>query len=286
MNNFPPNQNLNKTEPNRIRFTADEHVRIDHTYSLDIEKAYILSIPNNEKSSIQTRKCIDSCLAVGMKYKVFDSFDGTSLDTIKTPHHLKDKDYIKWIKIMDHRLTITEVCCAMGHLALWAHCISINRPIVILEHDAIMLTPYTKLVSHNVLEYLGHKCELRHLYDNYGVHSLDELIPMIINQPTKQFIRRSMSNVVNYNWMYPMGLHAYAIDPIMARRLFFHVMTEGLINPIDAVVRSDKFTVVQNGLYACQNEQAEELSTIEYADSEASTRYGRKDTFTLPGVSR
>lgn len=277
-----PNQN----ESNRIRFTADEYVRINHLYSLDIEKAYILSIPGNEKSIIQTEKCIDSCLKVGMDFEVFHGFDGTSLDTIKTPDHLKDKDYIKWIKIMDHRLTITEVCCALGHLALWAHCININRPIVILEHDAIMLTPYTKIISHNVLEYLGHKCELRHLYDDYGVHSLDELIPMITNQPTQQFIRRSMSNIINYNWMYPMGLHAYAIDPMMARRLFFHVMTEGLINPIDAVVRSDRFTVVQNGLYACQNEQSEDLSTIEHDDSNSSTRYGRKDTFSLPGVSR
>jgi len=278
--------NLNKTEPNQIRFTSDEYVRIDHKYFLDIEKAYILSIPGNKKSSIQTRKCIDSCLAVGMNYKVFDGFDGTSLDTIKTPNHLKDKDYIKWIKIMDHRLTITEVCCALGHLALWAHCININRPIVILEHDAIMLAPYTKIISYNVLEYLGHKCELRHLYDEYGVHDLDELIPKIINQPTHQYMRRAMSNIVNYNWMFPLGLHAYAIDPMMARRLFFHVMTEGLINPIDAVVRSDKFTVVQNGLYACLNEQAEKLSTIEHDDSKKGTSYGRKDTFTLPGVSR
>lgn len=280
--NTTPNQNLER--PNRIPFTSDEHVRIDHTYSLDIEKAYILSIPNNEKSRIQTEKCQASLERVGMAYEVFSGFDGTGLDSIQTPEHLRDNDFIKWIKIMDHRLTITEVCCALGHLALWAHCMTINRPIVILEHDAIMLLPYTRMLGCNMVEYLGHKSEIKYLCKDYGVATLEQLLPLIAKYPQPPQLRRAMLNTVNYNWLYPMGLHAYAIDPMMARRLVSHVLAEGLINPIDALVRSDLFTVVQNGLYACQNDQSELMTTIEHRDE--LTGYGRKDTYSLPGVSR
>jgi GR25 family glycosyltransferase involved in LPS biosynthesis len=269
---------------NQIYYTSDNHIRIDHNYSLDVEKAYILSIPNNKKSLIQTKNCVQSCIQVGMDYEVFEGYDGTSLSFIKTPDHLVDKDFMKWLRVMDHKLSITETCCALGHLALWAHCMTINQPIVILEHDAVMLFPFTKLSSYNTLEYLGHKGELKNMFEEYNATSLDELISLITSRPPDQFMRRHLTSVVNHNWVFPMGLHAYAIDPIMARRLFSHVMTEGLVNPIDAIVRQDKFSVIQNGLYACQNEQAEMLSTI--ATKDKTSNYGRKDTYTLPGVSK
>jgi GR25 family glycosyltransferase involved in LPS biosynthesis len=274
----------NLKAPNQIGFTADDYVRIDHNYSLDIEKAYILSIPNNEKSSVQTEKCRVSLERVGMDYQIFPGFDGTGLDSIQTPDHLKNKDFIKWIRIMDHQLSITEVCCALGHLALWAHCMTINQPIVILEHDAIMLSPYTKMLGCNMLEYLGHKGEVKFLCKEYGVDSLEELLPLAAQGAHPPQLRRAMLNTVNYNWRYPLGLHAYAIDPMMARRLFSHVITEGLINPIDAMVRADKFTVLQGGIYACQNEDSELLTTIEHRDTVSG--YGRKTTYTLPGVTR
>jgi GR25 family glycosyltransferase involved in LPS biosynthesis len=277
---------FNKNSPpiNQINYTSDNHVRIDHNYSLDVEKAYILSLPNNEKSLIQTKNCIQSCIRVGMDYEVFEGYDGTSLNFIKTPDHLVSKDFMKWLRIMDHKLGIAETCCALGHLALWAHCMTINRPIVILEHDAVMLSPFTKLSSYNILEYLGHKGELGNFFKEYNATSLDELISLITNRPPNQFIRRPPTSVINQNWIFPMGLHAYAIDPIMARRLFSHVITEGLVNPIDTIVRQDKFSVVQNGLYACQNDRAEILSTISNKDK--TSNYGRKDTYMLPGVSK
>ena len=93
-----------------------------------------------------------------------------------------------------------------------------------------------------------------------------------------------MVNVTNINYLYPLGLHAYAIDPMMAKNLFSHVLSEGLINPIDTFVDATRFTIVQEELYAYQNENAIDKSTIDTNPEEKF--FGRKKSFDLPGVSK
>ena len=87
--------------------------------------------------------------------------------------------------------------------------------------------------------------------------------------------------------MFPHGLHAYALDPIMARRLFSMVVAEGLINPIDSTVRVDQFSVTQTGIYAVQREATDINSTISVRGEAPNdhSMFGRKYTFNLPGVT-
>ena len=59
------------------------------------------------------------------------------------------------IKITDHYLTRGEVACALSHISLWAHCVKIDQPIVILEHDAVMVKAFTQHQSYNSIVYLG-----------------------------------------------------------------------------------------------------------------------------------
>jgi hypothetical protein len=81
-----------------------------------------------------------------------------------------------------------------------------------------------------------------------------------------------------------MGLHAYAIDPFMARRLVSKVITDGLINPIDVVAEVTEFEIAQTGVYAF-NSSLSDISTIGFKDS-GTVMQGRKNTHSVPGVSQ
>lgn len=263
-----------------IKYSTDNNLNIKQNFDLTVDRAYIITLENNIKSQEQAKKCIESCNVVGMPFQLFFGYDGTDKQTIKTPSHLKNLDHMKWIKIMDTALGITEVACALSHLALWAHCITINRPIVILEHDAIMLKKFERMSMHNTLEYLGHKDELQHYYKE-KTNSFD---PSLFSSTVN---RMPIIYPININYLYPHGLHAYALDPIMARRLFAMVMADGLINPIDSTIRADQFSVVQTGIYAVQKEVTDRNSTISDLKNPepGPTFYGRKYTFNLPGIS-
>jgi hypothetical protein len=143
-----------------------------------------------------------------------------------------------------------------------------------------MLKKFERLSMHNTLEYLGHKEELKHYYLE-KTNSFDpELFSTSID-------REPIVYPININYLFPHGLHAYALDPIMARRLFAMVMTDGLINPIDSTIRADQFSVVQTGIYAIQSEVTDRFSTITNPNEPAPgvTFFGRKYTFNLPGVT-
>ena len=54
--------------------------------------------------------------------------------------------------------------------------------------------------------------------------------------------------------------HAYAIDPTIAKNLVSYVIQQGIANSLDAIMRSDIFPIVQDGIYAYDNNLG--LSTI------------------------
>jgi hypothetical protein len=54
--------------------------------------------------------------------------------------------------------------------------------------------------------------------------------------------------------------HAYAIDPAIAKNLVSYVIQQGIATSLDAIMRSDIFPIVQDGIYAYDNNLG--LSTI------------------------
>ena len=129
-------------------------LKLDYSYNLSIESSYIITIKNHPISEKMSARCQQSLAALKMPYKVWDAFDGTS-GSIKVPDHAKDKSWVSWIKWVDKELSITEVSAALSHISLWIHCIEIDRPIIVLEHDAIVCR---ELFDHPVIgciHYLG-----------------------------------------------------------------------------------------------------------------------------------
>ena len=121
----------------------------------NIENTYIITLPNNETSKKLTQRCIQSCESVGQPYTLWEGFDGSSGEIV-IPEHLKNKEYLKWIKVNHKFMTPSQIGCCLSHISLWFHCITIDRPIVILEHDAIMVSKFDGMYPfYNAITYLG-----------------------------------------------------------------------------------------------------------------------------------
>lgn len=276
-----------KKLPFDFTYSSDNYLDLNQNYSKEVYKTYILCLENHQYSMEAAKLASDSLKDLDMPYELFYGFNGTDGKTIVTPEHLKNKEYLRWIKIVDTGLTVQEVSCALGHIALWAHCLTINKPIVILEHDAIMLKKFTELKHSNSIEYLGHYDDYSELYtrlpDELKQNLKEKDISSWYKNNNHQVIQTeciSPVQVINYNFCFTRGLQAYAIDPLAANILLSTMLAEGLLYPIDVFLHSNRFNVVKHGLYATLNNNAKIKSTISTPNAN-----GRKPAFLIPGVT-
>ncbi len=214
---------------NRIVETLDYKMHFD-----DVE-AYIITLKGNATSERLSSRCQASCREVGQPYHVWDAFDGTS-GKIIYPDHAKDQDHYSFLKLMNDRLTIAETATVLSHYSLWAHCVKIDIPIVILEHDAIMVNKYIWHDGWNQINYLGNCDQIETGWPSFPPH---------------------LKATENYRFI--CRAHAYAIDPAVARQLISHATRFGISAPADMFIRADLFHIIQTGFYAFE---APEETTI------------------------
>lgn len=203
-------------------------LRLDYGYNTEIESSYVITIKNHSVSESMSARCQRSLIQHNMPYKVWDAFDGTS-GAIKTPDHSKNESWLSWIKWLDKELSITEVSAALSHISLWAHCVSIDRPIIILEHDAIVLQSIHHHPIIGTINYLG------------SIEQVKKGWPILHTPP-------HATNGNNYHFI--CRAHAYGIDPWIAKNMLSHVIKFGICESLDIMLRSDIFPQVQLGLYA------------------------------------
>lgn len=201
-------------------------MNLSYSYNQNVEKAYIIRVEGNEKSEEMAKKCADSCSEVGQMYQYWQAYNGYE-NPIKPPKG--ESEIMNLIKITDHYLTRGEVACALSHISLWNHCAQIGRPIVILEHDSIMLKAYTQHAVFNSICYLGSNEQVE---QGWGVFPTP---PHASEGPNYHFICRA---------------HAYAIDPTVAKNLLAHVIKYGICAPLDILIRADVFPIHQMGVFA------------------------------------
>jgi len=199
-----------------------------YSYNIEVEQAYIITIKGNETSEKFSKRAQNSCQQVSMRSKIWDAFDGTG-ESIITPDHSKNDSITQIIKVTDHYLTKGEVACALSHISLWTHCAKIDRPIVILEHDAVMIKKFERFNAFNSIVYLG---GVEWAKRNWEIHPIP---PHASEGPNYHFICRA---------------HAYSIDPTMAKNLLAHVIKNGINAPLDIMLRADLFNITHQGLYA------------------------------------
>ena len=200
---------------------------LNYSMHFDDVESYIITVKNHHVSETLSKRCQNSCERIGQPYKVWDAFDGTSGEIIY-PDKLKDQDHFRFLKLMNDRMTVTEIAAVLSHYSLWCECVKIDRPIVILEHDAIMVSPYLSHDAFNQIVYLGNLEQYQMgMWPSFPPHS-----------------------VANKNYKFICRAHAYAIDPASARQLVSHLIKFGISAPADMLIRTDIFPIVQTGFYA------------------------------------
>ena len=200
-----------------------------NTYKLQVENAYIIHVPTNEVSVDLANRCLQSCNKLNYKAILYEGFDGTGSDLV-VPTHLINQSWYKWLKVTDHYQSLAEIACSLSHISLWVKCMELDQPIVILEHDAIMVKPYTIHEIYNGVVYLGSVENLR------------------TSEISKNLI--PIQSAINKNWNFINRAHAYSIDPAAARKLFTCVLSRGIYESADVMIRTDDVAIIQTGFYA------------------------------------
>lgn len=226
-------------------------------YDMGVEGTYIISLPGNEVSEKLTSQCYQSCMNVGQpNVKVVPGFDASNskvkiqdyqlgqpigeLGEIKVPEALQGQAFINFLRLRRSDLLMTQIACFLSHYSLWCLCLAMDKPIVILEHDAIMVKPYLVHKYYNNIVYLGSREQFKGGSEVYSIppHASD-------HKGLDRFICRA---------------HAYAIDPAIAKNLVSYVIQQGITTSLDAIIRNDIFGMVQDGIYAYDDNHG--LSTI------------------------
>lgn len=200
-------------------------MNLNNAFNPAVYGAFIIRIKGNEISESLAARCGDSCYEIGQKFEYFDAVDGTG-DSLKLP----DNPILKLVKLTNTALTQTEAACFLSHFLLWVKCAELDQPIVILEHDAIMVRKYEVHPFFNVVNYLG---SIEQHSGSFGFQ-----FPM---PPQGQ---------LNENFRFMLRAHAYAIDPVMARGLISKVIKLGIYTSADIIFRIDEFAIIQDGFYA------------------------------------
>lgn len=216
----------------------------------DVHGAFIIRVRGHAVSERLAARCANSCEQVGQKYELWDAYNGIE-DRIVEPHH--HNTIMSLLKVTNHYLTRGEVACALSHISLWAKCILLDKPIVILEHDAIMLRPYITHPFYNSIGYLGGREQVANRFD------VKSIPPHASDGPNYHFICRA---------------HAYAIDPIVAKNMLSYVIEKGICISLDMLLRADLFPIHQMGLFAYDLE--DETTILERSENGRNTKINEK----------
>ena len=208
-----------------------------NSYNTSVSKAYIIRVQGHEDGERKAQRCADSCDKVGMPWEYWDAYNGLEGTIVPPDHH---SGIMEMVKITDHYMTRGEVACALSHISLWQKCVIDDQPLVVLEHDSIMVQPYMNHSVYNSICYLG-----GHEQAKQGWQVLPTP-PHASEGPNYHFICRA---------------RAYAIDPAVAKNLLAHVLKMGICAPLDILVRADVFPIHQMGLYAYNEWDGDKTNT-------------------------
>ena len=230
-------------------------------HEMSIEGTYIISIQGNKVSEQLTQQCLASCEKVGQpNVNVFPAFDATGskvkvqqhdlglpvgeLGSIKVPEFLQGQAFLNFLRLKRCDLLMTQIACFLSHYSLWCMCLDKDMPIVILEHDAVMVKPFLRHNYLNNIVYLGGSEQI-----HGSLRDTDTIPPHASDQQgLDRFICRA---------------HAYSIDPIMAKNLVSYAIHHGIITTADAMIRYDMFGIVQEGVYAYDNPHDQSTITLD-----------------------
>lgn len=207
---------------------------------------FIIRLSDHSQSSILAQRCWDSCQEHGIEAGFWSAIDGTRGDQLIFPPDLAYPNIINLLVIKNELLSRPVVAVFLTHLQLWCHCVTLDKPITILEHDAVVMRPIPDHPWSNCIHYLGHS---------------DQLPNNLAVPPYFTGLRRP-DGLREHRYRFMAGAHAYSIDPDIARRLIADAIARGLDRPLDMFIEVDRYAVIQTGVYAINVDG--DSSTVRY----------------------
>lgn len=185
-------------------------------------KAFVITLLDNPSSVNLSSNCIKSLIENEYDSQIFGAHCGTeSIDYLSQyqvfpisdssiPHYAL---YAKWTSVLG------TIGCFASHFNLWLKCTELNEPIIIMEHDAIILkrweNPEWKDVLHLDWEGSIRRRGMRNGFDHYA--------PVVENSVFRMgFEPGEASGVISMNCNY-----AYAIKPTAAIKLIEDAKSNG-----------------------------------------------------------
>lgn len=172
-----------------------------------------------ERSS-DRREIFDRYNSNYLKYTYHTAVDGATLDIATLDTKILKKGSINYSR--------GAIGCALSHLQLWEKCIELNKPIVIMEDDAIVSRDYNKHINnlmHNLAPKKWDIIQLNYNFDsvlsyqntNYETcHCLFSKHKM--TQTDITFVQSKINTTIA-KLQFCFGMSAYVIHPDGARKL-------------------------------------------------------------------
>jgi GR25 family glycosyltransferase involved in LPS biosynthesis len=154
-------------------------------------------------------------------YTYFDAVDGKTLNINELPDNIFTKGSINF--------TNGAIGCALSHLKLWEKCIQLNKPIIIMEDDAIVSKNFNKHINNVINNMLPKDWDVVMLSYNFDSvlsyqNTVYEQANCIFNKTrmTKKDIENFVHSKINTTiakLYFSFGLSSYMISPNGARIL-------------------------------------------------------------------
>ena len=121
-------------------------MNLNFSYNMQPSKAYIIRVDGHEESEEKAAHCAESCDKVGQEWEYWEAYNGLDGELKDASHH---NAIMECLKVTDHYMTRGEVACALSHISLWAKCVIEDQPLIVLEHDAVMVQKYEQHAVYN-----------------------------------------------------------------------------------------------------------------------------------------
>ena len=111
--------------------------------------AFVIKLAGIESSETLAQECKNSGAQFGINITDFNGIYGEQ--EIEKYHSLYKVRPWKQ-KMKKHRIGVKG--CFLSHYSLWLHCLKIEKPVMIFEHDAVMLRPLPVNILDSFQEFL------------------------------------------------------------------------------------------------------------------------------------
>lgn len=187
-------------------------------------KAFVIRKPEDEFSE----NLADQCIKAAQQFDI----NPVKVNGIYNDHDrlLAEKQIQPYQKMKEFKKNSPGIKgCFLSHYLLWETCIALNEPIIIFEHDALMIRP----LPTNVLDLFSHIMLLDHAayFENYQ-EVIDNNCDLKISTFEKlegKFTYKDM------NKSHFKGSHAHMIKPLGAKTLIESSKKYGFL-PLDMAV--------------------------------------------------